>query len=104
MARINGVSSARAGPYVKIAYRFTRRSIGKLTGRETKKPGTRHRLGRLQRRHGLRCPRSGTVSRPQHRAVPMNLPSQYRQFSGRTQGLAPEQSRPGWLPSIPENG
>jgi alkylhydroperoxidase family enzyme len=37
MARIKGVSSAQAGPYVKIAYRFTRRSIGKLTGRETKR-------------------------------------------------------------------
>ena len=35
MARINGVSSARAGLYVKIAYHFTQRSIAKLTGRQT---------------------------------------------------------------------
>jgi hypothetical protein len=32
MARIKGVSSAQAGLYMKIAYHFTRRSIGKLTG------------------------------------------------------------------------
>ena len=37
MARINGVSSARAGLYVKIAYHFTRRSIAKLTGRQTER-------------------------------------------------------------------
>ena len=35
MARINGVPSAQAGLFVKLAYHFTRRSIGKLTGRET---------------------------------------------------------------------
>lgn len=35
MARIEGVSSHQAGLYVKIAYHFTRRSIGRLTGRET---------------------------------------------------------------------
>ena len=35
MARIRGISSDQAGPYLKIAYRFARRSIGKLTGRET---------------------------------------------------------------------
>lgn len=35
MARINGVSSAQAGLYIKLAYYFTRRSIAKLTGRET---------------------------------------------------------------------
>lgn len=35
MARISGVSPRQAGLYVKIAYHFTRRSIGKLTGRET---------------------------------------------------------------------
>ena len=35
MARIKGVPSHQAGLYVKIAYHFTRRSIGKLTGRET---------------------------------------------------------------------
>ena len=35
MARIKGVTSARAGLFVKIAYYFTRRSIGKLTGRQT---------------------------------------------------------------------
>jgi AhpD family alkylhydroperoxidase len=35
MARIKGVSPAQAGVYVKIAYRFSRRSIAKLTGRET---------------------------------------------------------------------
>jgi AhpD family alkylhydroperoxidase len=37
MARINGVSSDQAGLYVRIAYRFTRRSIGRLTGRETER-------------------------------------------------------------------
>ena len=37
MARINGASSARAGLYVKIAYHFTRRSIAKLTGRQTQR-------------------------------------------------------------------
>ena len=37
MARIKGVSSAQAGLYVKIAYHFTRRSIAKLTGRETER-------------------------------------------------------------------
>jgi AhpD family alkylhydroperoxidase len=37
MARIKGVSSAQAGPYMKIAYHFTRRSIAKLTGRETER-------------------------------------------------------------------
>jgi AhpD family alkylhydroperoxidase len=35
MARIKGVSSAQAGLQVKIAYHFTRRHIGKLTGRQT---------------------------------------------------------------------
>jgi protein-S-isoprenylcysteine O-methyltransferase Ste14/alkylhydroperoxidase family enzyme len=35
MARIKGVPSAQAGLYMKIAYHFTRRSIAKLTGRET---------------------------------------------------------------------
>ena len=34
MARIEGVSSAQAGLYVKIVYHFTRSSIAKLTGRE----------------------------------------------------------------------
>jgi 4-carboxymuconolactone decarboxylase len=37
MARIKGVSSAQAGLYVKLAYHFTRRSIGMLTGRETER-------------------------------------------------------------------
>jgi AhpD family alkylhydroperoxidase len=37
MARIKGVSPAQAGLYVRIAYRFTRRSLGKLTGRETER-------------------------------------------------------------------
>src|SRR3974390_2184877 len=37
MARIKGVPPARAGPYVKIAYYFTRRGIGRLTGRETER-------------------------------------------------------------------
>ena len=37
MARFKGVSSAQAGLYVKVAYHFTRRSIGKLTGRETER-------------------------------------------------------------------
>jgi AhpD family alkylhydroperoxidase len=37
MARIKGVSSAQAGLQVKIAYHFTRRSIGKLTGRKTER-------------------------------------------------------------------
>ena len=37
MARIKGVPPAQAGPYVKISYYFTRRGIGKLTGRETER-------------------------------------------------------------------
>jgi AhpD family alkylhydroperoxidase len=37
MARIKGVSSAQAGVYIKIAYYFTRRSIAKLTGRQTER-------------------------------------------------------------------
>jgi AhpD family alkylhydroperoxidase len=37
MARIQGVSSAQAGLHVKIAYRFARRGIAKLTGRETER-------------------------------------------------------------------
>jgi 4-carboxymuconolactone decarboxylase len=37
VARINGVSSGQAGLYIKIAYYFTRRSIAKLTGRETER-------------------------------------------------------------------
>jgi hypothetical protein len=37
MARFKGVSSAQAGLSVKVAYHFTRRSIGKLTGRETER-------------------------------------------------------------------
>ena len=35
MARIAGVSAREAGPYVKLAYFFTRRSLAKLTGCET---------------------------------------------------------------------
>jgi AhpD family alkylhydroperoxidase len=35
MARINGVSHAQAGLYMKIAYHFARRGIAKLTGRQT---------------------------------------------------------------------
>jgi hypothetical protein len=34
MARIAGVSVRQAGPYTKIAYFFTRRSLAKLTGKE----------------------------------------------------------------------
>lgn len=37
MSRIKPVSSAQAGLRVKIAYYFTRRSIGKLTGRKTER-------------------------------------------------------------------
>ncbi len=37
MACIRGVSSTQAGLYVKIAYHVTRRSIAKLTGRETQR-------------------------------------------------------------------
>ncbi len=37
MARIEGVPSGRAGLYVRVAYWFTRRSIAKLTGRETER-------------------------------------------------------------------
>jgi AhpD family alkylhydroperoxidase len=37
MARIEGVSSAHAGLYVRIAYHFTRRSIARLTGRATER-------------------------------------------------------------------
>ncbi len=32
MARIKGVSARDAGPYVRVAYFFTRRSIARLTG------------------------------------------------------------------------
>ncbi len=35
MPRIDGVPAHQTGLYVKIAYHFTRRSIGKLTGTET---------------------------------------------------------------------
>ncbi len=35
MARIAGASARDAGPYVKLAYFFTRRALAKLTGRET---------------------------------------------------------------------
>ena len=62
ITRITGVPSAQAGLYVKIAYHFTRRSIAKLTGRETDRmieplqPRARHRPGRLQRRHGVAIP------------------------------------------------
>jgi 4-carboxymuconolactone decarboxylase len=35
MARIKGVSSTQAALHVKLAYYFTRRGIGKLTGRRT---------------------------------------------------------------------
>lgn len=34
MTRVAGVSARDAGPYVKLAYRFTRRGIARLTGRE----------------------------------------------------------------------
>jgi AhpD family alkylhydroperoxidase len=37
MARIEGVAPAQAGLYVKIAYHFSRRGIGKLTGRQTER-------------------------------------------------------------------
>lgn len=37
MARINGVPSARAGLYIRVAYHFTRRGIARLTGRETER-------------------------------------------------------------------
>jgi AhpD family alkylhydroperoxidase len=37
MARIEGVSPAHAGLYVRIACHFTRRSIAALTGRETER-------------------------------------------------------------------
>jgi 4-carboxymuconolactone decarboxylase len=37
MARITGISSDRAGLYIKIASYFTRRSIANLTGRETER-------------------------------------------------------------------
>src|SRR6266536_2005128 len=33
MARIPGVPARQAGPYVKLAYYFTRRSLRRLTGR-----------------------------------------------------------------------
>ncbi len=35
MTRIKGVSAREAGPFVKLAYFFTRRQIARLTGRET---------------------------------------------------------------------
>jgi AhpD family alkylhydroperoxidase len=34
MARIPGVPARQAGPYARLAYRFTRRSLTRLTGRE----------------------------------------------------------------------
>jgi len=37
MARIKGVPPAQAGLYVKMACYFTRRGIGKLTGRENER-------------------------------------------------------------------
>jgi AhpD family alkylhydroperoxidase len=37
MAHIEGVRPNDASPYVRIAYRFTRRSLAKLTGRETER-------------------------------------------------------------------
>jgi 4-carboxymuconolactone decarboxylase len=37
MARIKGASAAQAGLYMKMAYYFTRRGIGKLTGRQTER-------------------------------------------------------------------
>ena len=73
MARFKGVSSAQAGLYVKVAYHFTRRSIGKLTGRETERISNRSRCTpmclcssrattKLERGHGqaarARCFRS----------------------------------------------
>jgi AhpD family alkylhydroperoxidase len=33
MTRIEGVSADQAGPFLKVAYRFARRQIGRLTGR-----------------------------------------------------------------------
>lgn len=35
MARIQRISARQVGPYVKLAYFFTRRSLRRLTGRET---------------------------------------------------------------------
>ena len=37
MARITGVSAREAGPFVKLAYFFTRRGIARFTGRETER-------------------------------------------------------------------
>lgn len=37
MSRIEGVPYEKAGPYLKLAYRFTRRAITKLTGRATER-------------------------------------------------------------------
>ncbi len=37
MTRIEGVSAREAGPFVKLAYFFTRRGIAQLTGRETER-------------------------------------------------------------------
>jgi len=34
MTRIAGVCARDAGPYVRLAYHFTRRSLARLTGRE----------------------------------------------------------------------
>ena len=34
MTRIEGVSAREAGPYVKLAFHFTRRSLARLTGLE----------------------------------------------------------------------
>ena len=41
MTRITGVSADRAGPFVKLAYFFTRRRFARLTGRETKRMNER---------------------------------------------------------------
>ncbi len=37
MTRVEGVSAREAGPFVKLAYFFTRRGIAQLTGRETER-------------------------------------------------------------------
>jgi AhpD family alkylhydroperoxidase len=59
MTRIAGVSGREAGPFVKVAYFFTRRQIARLTGRETERmieplemyahvPGLLRGYGRLE--------------------------------------------------------
>ena len=52
MARIQGVSQDQAGPMVKLVYKFMRRGMKKMTGRDprTAAVSSRSRSGRTSRR------------------------------------------------------